>query len=93
MDGDGPGRTEDCGSQCVPDEKPTPVRSSVMQTPDRSGFRLATLERYEADLVTVEEALVSLDARDLARTATLIERIAGPEAARRDHPERAATEG
>ena len=50
-----------------------------MEALPRTAFRLASLERSEADLMTVEEALVSLDERDLARTATLIKRIAGPE--------------
>lgn len=40
---------------------------------------LAHLERAEADLVTVEEALQALDLRDLPRAAVLIQRALGAE--------------
>ena len=42
---------------------------------------LAHLERAEADLVTVEEALQALDLRDLPRAAVLIQRALGAESA------------
>ena len=40
---------------------------------------LAHLERAEADLVTVEEALHALDVRDLSRAAVLTQRALGAE--------------